>query len=318
MSSICFLVTGLDPIGGAEMQVANLAKAFHSRGWKVTVISMLPEGNRLARELRACGVGVATLRMQKGRADPRAIWRLAKMLKVLKPEVLHAHMVEANLLARATNLLAAVPLVVSTAHSICEGGRFYDLAYRLTDRLGDVTTNVCHAAARRYARDGLTPQKRLRVVGNGIDVHHFSPNHASRDAVRRALAISQKFVWLAIGGLREVKDYPNIPAGSASVASARIRPALSFAITGYLRGLAGRQFWSHELWSSAYIHLLLIATIVWGAMSEHYRVVSPEQVMVRRTGFRSVLSAGIATFLILLTILFVPTAKRCIQEHSSP
>jgi glycosyltransferase involved in cell wall biosynthesis len=210
MPSICFLITSLDPIGGAEMQVANLAKALQGRGWTVLLISMLPEGTELATELRTRGVSVATLCMQKGKADPRAIWRLAKILKRFKPEVLHAHMVHANLLARVTRLFAEVPLLVSTAHSIREGGRLYDLAYRITDMLGDVTTNVSLAAARRYARDGLVPEKRLRVVRNGIDVNRFRPSETSRGEMRRAFAISNQFVWLAIGGLRAAKDYPNM------------------------------------------------------------------------------------------------------------
>lgn len=233
MFSVCFLVTALDPVGGAEMQVANLAKALRDRAWQVTVISMLPEGHGLATELRAAGVHVATLSMKKGTPDPRAIWRLAKMIRVLKPDILHAHMVAANLLARATRLVAPVPLVISTAHNIHEGGRMYDLAYRLTDRLGDVTTNVSRAAACRYARDGLVPQNRLRVMVNGIDVDRFRPSQTSRLKMRSQFAVEDMFVWLAIGRLREQKDYPNMLRAFAGLS--RPRSVLLIAGEGELR-----------------------------------------------------------------------------------
>lgn len=210
MFSVCLLVTALHPVGGAEMQVANLARALQGRGWDVTVISMLPEGGGLATELRACGVRVATLSMRKGTADPRAIWRLAKMIRALKPDVLHAHMVAANLLARVTRMIASVPLVISTAHNIREGGRLHDLAYRLTDGLSDVTTNVSQAAARRYAHDGLVSENRLRVMVNGIDTDHFRPSKTSRAKMRSQFAVENMFVWLAMGRLREQKDYPNM------------------------------------------------------------------------------------------------------------
>ncbi|MGB7553093.1 MAG: glycosyltransferase [Candidatus Korobacteraceae bacterium] len=254
MRSICFLITSLDPVGGAETQVASLAKGLQGRGWKITVISMLPEGDRLAAELRACGVRVTTLAMKKGKADPRAIWRLAKILRVLKPDVLHAHMVKANLLARVIRLFVSVPVVISTAHSICEGGRLLDLAYRLTDGLGDVTTNVCQAAAHRYIRGGLVPEKRLRVVSNGIDTVRFSPDHSCREELRKVLDIGDKFVWLAIGGLREVKDYPNLLrafahfrratlliAGEGELRPQLERLAAELQITGRVRFLGFRQ-----------------------------------------------------------------------------
>ncbi len=222
MFSICFLITALDPIGGAEMQVTNLAKALRSRGWKVTVISMLPEGHRLAGELRNSGVSIASLGMRKGIADPRAIWRLAKIITVLKPDVLHAHMVDANLLARITRLFAAVPLLISTAHNIREGGRLCDLLYRVTDPLGDLTTNVSDAAARRYRRDRLAPEARLRVVRNGIDVERFRPCPTTRAKMRRLLGVANEFVWLAIGQLREQKDYPNLLRAFAGLGGGRL------------------------------------------------------------------------------------------------
>lgn len=246
MPSICFLTTSLHPIGGAEMQVANLAKALQGRGWTMTVVSMLPEGDELAEELRRCGVNVVTLDMQKGKARPAAIWKLAKILRTLKPEVLHAHMVEANLLARMTRLFVRVPVLVSSAHSIQEGGRLYDLAYRFTDGLGDVTTNVSAAATARYARDGLAPQQRLRVMYNGIDTNGFQPNEASRREMRRTLGIADEFVWLAIGNLRKPKDYPNMLRAFAGLRRTRLLIAGQGELRPQLEqladelGLAGR------------------------------------------------------------------------------
>ena len=142
------------------------------------------------------------------------------MIRNLKPDVLHSHMVKANLLARVTRLFAPVPLLVSTAHSIREGGRLCDLAYRATDRLGDVTTNVSKAAARRYEHDALVPARRLRVVRNGIDVNKFRPIGESREKLRKALEVQNQFVWLAIGRLREEKDYPNMLRAFAGVRGA--------------------------------------------------------------------------------------------------
>lgn len=81
-------------------------------------------------------------------------------------------------------------------------------------------------------------------------------------------------------------------------------PSISFGVAGLLRSLVERQLWSSSLYGAAYLHLLILTTAVWAVVSEHYEIASPEKLMVRRTGLRSALSAGTATFLLLLAVLF--------------
>ena len=84
----------------------------------------------------------------------RALTRARRWAGDWRPDVLHSHMVHANIFARLLRLIASVPVVVATTHSINEGGLLRTLAYRVTDRLADITTNVSPDAVAAFVRRG--------------------------------------------------------------------------------------------------------------------------------------------------------------------
>lgn len=216
LRSVCLLCTGFG-WGGAEMQVANLARGLRARGWRVHLVSLLPPAGVSAR-LRAEGFEIHSLGMRRGMPDPRALVRLRRLLRAWRPDVLHCHMIHANLLGRAVRLLVRVPVVVSTAHSIDEGGRLREWAYRLSDRLTDVTTNVSRAAVRRYIEVKAAPAHRIRCIPNGVDTSLFHTDDHTRVRMREHLALGEAFTWLAVGRLDPAKDYPTMLHAFARIA----------------------------------------------------------------------------------------------------
>jgi glycosyltransferase involved in cell wall biosynthesis len=167
-------------------------------------------GGALKDEFGASGIRVSSLGMTPGMADPRAVFRLASIVRRERPAILHTHMVHSNLLGRVARLFARVPAVISTAHSINEGGRWRELAYRLTDPLADLTTIVSNAAAARYIRVGAVPARKLKILSNGVRLETFKQCVGARLNSRNALGLDDEFVWLAVGRLDTPKDYPNL------------------------------------------------------------------------------------------------------------
>lgn len=207
--------------GGADTQVVTLARMLRARGWRVDVVSLCaPEAH--VETLAAVGIGVHSLEMRRGVPDPRALFRLARLIRRLQPDVVHSHMVHANLLSRLTRLLAPMPALVCTAHSTREqsqrGGPTWhkEWLYRLTDRLADRTTIICEAGFRHYARRKAAPAARLTVIPIGIDCEHFAPDAGSRERARRELGITEgQFTFLAVGRMVVQKDYPTLLRAAA-------------------------------------------------------------------------------------------------------
>lgn len=205
---ILLIITGLG-MGGAEWQVCDLADQFTAKGHKVLLISMT--GETVNRPLSS-KIDVVELNMAK---TPfgfiKAYWQARQLIKQFKPDVVHSHMVHANLFARLLRLTGKIKRLICTAHSTNEGGRGRMLAYRLTDVLCDLSTNVSQEAADIYVKRGAAPASRIVAMPNGIDTARFTFNPECRASLRQQLQLSDNTpLILAVGRLTAAKDYPNL------------------------------------------------------------------------------------------------------------
>jgi glycosyltransferase involved in cell wall biosynthesis len=208
MNHAAIMIPGLDRVGGAEQQAILLAKGLRRRGWSVSMVALSGSGGDAAAELEDAGVQFLSLRMRKGLADPRGWIRFNRWLRRERPDVLHAHLPHAAWLARWSRLAAPVPLVVDTLHSSSTGARGRHFGYSCSRRLADHVTAVSEAAATAHLSAGMVNESELSVVWNGIDVHRWQPDAQVRWEAREELGVKDDFLWLAVGRLEGVKDYP--------------------------------------------------------------------------------------------------------------
>ena len=206
MRKILFVSTGL-AYGGAETQLKEVAIRLKQRGWGVRVVSLLPPA-AYVEELQQAGIHVDSLQMRRKVPDPRALLRLARIIREERPDVVHAYMFHANLIARFVRLLAPVPVLVCSIRSLREGGWFRERAYQVTDWLADITTHVSQRGLERYVCAGVVPVHRIEYIPNGVDLSRFAPNPQERPQKRHTMNLHENFVWLAVGRLEAPKDYP--------------------------------------------------------------------------------------------------------------
>jgi glycosyltransferase involved in cell wall biosynthesis len=197
-------------MGGADKLLLSAAQEMQRRDHEVLIVSLTPLGP-MGLEAQSVGVPTESLDMRRGWPDPRGLLGLARRVRSWKPDVLHSHMVHANLLARVLRVFVPVPVLVSTIHNIYDGGPLRMAAYRATNRLADLVTIVSQAAADRFVREGIVPRVMLRVIPNGLDTERFGVISAeARESLRQSMGLEHKFVWIAVGRFELSKDYPNM------------------------------------------------------------------------------------------------------------
>ncbi len=204
---ILLVTTGL-ALGGAERQVVDLADRLAGRGHDVAIAYLVGDV-----EVRpAAAVALFPLGFTKSLPGlVRGCLHLGRVIRQWRPDVVHSHMVHANLLTRLVRMISPMRRLVCTAHNTNEGGRWVSLAYRVTDRLADVSTNVSQEAVEAFERNGAVPRGRMLAVHNGIDVGLFSDDPERRaDARNRLFPDRTRRLLLSVGRLAEQKNHAGL------------------------------------------------------------------------------------------------------------
>jgi glycosyltransferase involved in cell wall biosynthesis len=235
---ILFLSTSMG-LGGADQQLLSAAQVLRDRGHEIRIVSLTPLGP-MGLQARSLGLATDSLEMRRGVPDPRGLARLVRIVRAWKPDVVHSHMVHANLMARALRLLVPVPVLVSTIHNVYEGGPLLMAGYRLTNGLVDHMTIISQAAADRFVGERIVPARLLTVIANGVDtdrMRNLPPE--GRAALRGGMSVGdQQFVWLAVGRFEVAKDYPNMLRAFGDVRAREPRAVLVIVGQGSLQAEA--------------------------------------------------------------------------------
>lgn len=205
--NVLLLITGLS-MGGAENVVTDLADALVTSGCQVLLVYMKPP---LQVRPRRPEVGLVCLGMEWLGGIFSGYFKFRRIVRDFRPDIVHSHMFHATLLARLARLTVDIPCMVSTVHTANVGGRLRTLAYRATDGLTDISTNVSCEATQVFVNRGAVPAGRMVALHNGIAVDQFKALPATRDRVRRSFSIPDECaLFLAAGRLSWSKDYPNM------------------------------------------------------------------------------------------------------------
>src|SRR5262249_48695316 len=107
---ITHLITGLD-CHGAERALAQFLRVSNTSKYSHVVISMTEVGP-VGKQLITAGIKVYALGMRRGVPSVIPLIRLIRLLRSLKPQVLHCWMYHANLLGLLVGRLTGVPKII--------------------------------------------------------------------------------------------------------------------------------------------------------------------------------------------------------------
>ncbi|MBY0527654.1 MAG: glycosyltransferase [Gemmataceae bacterium] len=231
---IVHVLLSLDP-GGLERVVLDLVRQAPSLGQNVAVVCLERPG-RLAPDAEECGASVYCVHKPPG-LRPGLVPSLTRLLRELRPHVVHTHQIGVLLYAGPAARLAGVPAVVHTEH-----GKHYArrrtrwlgrLAALTADRFFCVSSDIAAEVAARC----VVPKRKLCVVANGIDTWRFASS-SDRAALRQSWNIpASALVIGTVGRLAEVKRQDVLLAAFARVRKQRPDAHLLLVGDGPLRDL---------------------------------------------------------------------------------
>jgi len=198
-----FLITELN-IGGAEMVVLETAARLNKDKFSASVCSLLPDG-QLTEALREQGIKTFSLNVRE-KFDLRGLFRLVRLLRRERIDILHTHLFHANQLGRIAGRIAGVPVIISHQHGVERNrSKVRSLLDRLTSRYADVVISTCEVVKETLIkRDKISPGK-IRIVYNGVAIPNVNVESSS---VRRDLGIALDAPVIGVvANLRPMKGY---------------------------------------------------------------------------------------------------------------
>ncbi|WP_435950471.1 glycosyltransferase [Psychrobacter sp. DM8] len=204
---ILMVITSLG-IGGAEKVVTSLADQLVGLGHEVIIAYLTGEALITPKQ---DSIKLINLNIDSARGLINGSIKLRKLIKDFKPDVVHSHLVHANILCRMLRPTTTIPKLISSAHNTNEEGRFRMSAYRLTDKFTDISTNVSEEAVEAFVEQNAVQPGRMLTVHNGISTIEFNYSDKNRTKVRDELdVVNTDQLIVAVGRLNEPKDYPNL------------------------------------------------------------------------------------------------------------
>lgn len=181
---ILHVIPSLDR-AGAEKQMTLLVANLPRAEFDVHVCA-LTRGGPLWADLRKAEIPV-TLIGKRWRVDPRAFWRLKRLVARLRPDLIHTWLFAANAYGRAAGIACGVKHLVAGERCVDPWKGWVELAIdrslaRYTARIATNSPGVREF----YVRHGL-PAGKFRVIPNGI--RPAAPSRTTREALLAELGL---------------------------------------------------------------------------------------------------------------------------------
>lgn len=227
-------------IGGAEIMLYRLLSEKSRQRFSPVVISLMDHGS-LRQQIEELGIPVYTARMKRGRPTPASVWRLIRLVRQIKPDLIQGWLYHGSLAAQIGSLFLPghIPALWSIHCSI------YSLSFE--KKLTAVVVRICALLSKLashiifVSRTSQAQHKALgydiaksSVVPNGIDTSLFAPSNEAKASVRLELGVPPSALLIgAIGRYHAMKDHANFLRAAGLIADRY--PEVNFLLAG--RGL---------------------------------------------------------------------------------
>ncbi len=219
-------------LGGAQENTLLTVEEQHRRHRDavtlVTGPALGPEGSLMERAERQ-GLDVRLVEPMRRAIHPPRDWaayrELVRLLRAIKPDVVHTHSSKAGILGRAAAAKVGVPAVIHTVHGPpfhryerWWRNRLYIAAERWAARRTTAFICVSDAMTDQFVAAGVAPRDKFTTVYSGMEVEPFLNPPRPRAEVRRELGFADEHIVVGkIARLFELKGHDDVIDAAGTV-----------------------------------------------------------------------------------------------------
>ena len=238
MMKIVYCTTGLNT-GGAEMMLSQLLSRINRKRFSPTVISLLDSGT-FGERIEAEGIPVYTLNMKQGIPTPANIWRLIKIIRQIKPDLIQGWMYHGNIAAlwAKLSLLYRVPVLWSihySPNSLSLEKKLTALLIRSGAYFSPFSaSNIFVSQTSRQKHENLGYHSKYNcVIPNGFDTSVFVPSSSARSKIRFELSLPEDSIIIGMmGRYHPMKDHNNFLQAAALISQKYDNKNIYFILAG--------------------------------------------------------------------------------------
>lgn len=217
---VCHVITRLDVGGAAENTLRTVCGLDASR-YEVSLISGRTDHPLSEWIDRAEAQGVRLyvipelLREIHLWDDLRVLFKLHRLFRQIRPELVHTHSSKSGLLGRLAARLARVPHVIHTPHGHVfqgYGGSVITHLFRLLEkwaaRMTEKIITLTDLEIKQHLDAGIGKRSQYVTIPSGVEIERFQKVPENREALRKELRVpSGAFCIGAAGRLVAVKNF---------------------------------------------------------------------------------------------------------------
>jgi len=237
-------------LGGAQENTLLTCRGLHENpDYDVTLVTgpaLGPEGELLS-EAERLGLQVILVPQMRRAIHPlrdfASVRALRRILRQLRPQIVHTHSSKAGILGRYAAHAERVPITVHTIHGLpfhpYEKGwrnRLYAWLERKAARWSNALVCVADAMAEQAAAAGVADRPKFTTIYSGMETEAFLECDVHRRAMRSRLGFGDdEFVVGKVARLFELKGYEYVLEAARRVREAHPNVRFLFVGDGILR-----------------------------------------------------------------------------------
>ncbi len=215
-------------MGGAERQLYKLLKGINREMFNPIVIS-LSQGGDWADELRQLEIQVVEIPRKRNKEFAR-LFKLIKLLKEIKPNIVHTFLFSANTYGRLASIITRVPIVIASERSLPDVGKDKSTFNMYVDKVlaffsHAIICNSLKASEVLIKKYSFNP-KRIITIYNGISCDAFTVLSTSQNQ-----KIARKVIG-TVGSLYPIKNHKLFLDVAKIVIESYVDKSIKFLIIG--------------------------------------------------------------------------------------